>query len=359
MDRKKDGGGADRAKTTLSAAHSAPLRSPSLTSGRFAIIKRTPTAMPVVITDLRFTVYPSDYQLQAIIGNDGRDRPTVFQALHVPTGAMVAIKRIDVEKYPELLEPHTADIVHACSLRHKNIRTPLVSFLAGTELWSVMRIMDAGSAWRAMQYGSRPGLDESAIAYVLGEILKALLHLHQHGYVHNGVKASSVLVDTDGTVQLGDFRDMRTMIRQGQRVHAIHDYTGTAATIPWLAPEVLDQDLYGYDQKADVYSVGITALELANCHAPYSKMPPTKAFLLKMNGTITLEDYLGPQPRRMSKAFRSIVNLCLNRDPRLRPTASKLLEHPFFKHHKRKVGSLLDVLKTLPPLSEHLPSRSH
>eukprot|EP00124_Ichthyophonus_hoferi_P005689 Ihof_evm1s903 gene=Ihof_evmTU1s903 len=346
-------------RSHVMSSESSVSRSPSLTS-RFGRVVKIGGKIGNALEDLldkKLTANPNDYELQCAIGNNHNDRPTVWQALHIPTNTVVAIKRVDLEECDDLPVVQRECILSA-SFQHDIIRQPLVSFTTGSELWLVMKIMRAGSAWRIMQYGDRAGLEEHCIAYILGEMLKGLVYLHQQGYVYNGLRASSILLDTDGAVQLASQSDIQTMFKQGHRTASIHHYTASAHTVPWLAPEVLDQDLYGYDQKVDIYSVGITALELANGHAPYTNMPPTKVFLLKMNGTITLEDYLGPHPRRMSKGFRTLVNLCLNRDPRLRPTAAKLLSHSFFRKHTRNLSALLNVIEALPRLDSQLPSRA-
>ncbi|KNC71193.1 hypothetical protein SARC_16270, partial [Sphaeroforma arctica JP610] len=83
-----------------------------------------------------------------------------------------------------------------------------------------------------MQYGDNPGFDESTVAYVLGEVLRALIYIHDNGYVYNNLKASSILLDTNAEVRLRDFRDCVSMVNGGIRAPAVHKYGGTAATIP-------------------------------------------------------------------------------------------------------------------------------
>eukprot|EP01134_Creolimax_fragrantissima_P005112 CFRG5112T1 len=289
------------------------------------------------VTDAKCILDAKKFKLLGVVGNDSHDRPTVYVADYLPTSQRVAVKRINLDMFPHQLEQCQKDMFFSQNFSHTNIRKCYGYFLAGTEYWMVMPFMSAGSAWRVMQYGSRPGFDEPTIA---------------------NVKASSILLDQDASVNLCDFRDSVNMVVNGIRSTAVHKYDGTAATIPWMAPEILDQDLYGYDQKADMYSIGITALELANNHAPYSSQPPTKVLLLKMNGTLTTDDFLGPHPRRMSKHLRNIINICLHRDPRRRPTAVKLLQHSFFKNSYKKKSYVASVLQSIPALTEHLPPRS-
>jgi len=155
--------------------------------------------------------------------------------------------------------------------------------------------------------------------------------------------------------------------------------------LPWMAPEILQQDLQGYDFKSDIYSVGITAIQLGRGTVPYVGMPPTKVLLEKLRGdTPKLCDSLvmndvdtsapgasdsgvgssvtspgewrnGGQPTpqgKFSVAFQQVVDLCLQRDPRLRPTASGLASHLFFKQVKRKAREVLaELMLAVPSLA--------
>ena len=91
------------------------------------------------------------------------------------------------------------------------------AFVAGTELWTIVRPLKLGSAWRLMQYGEGMGLSESLVGYIMYEVLQAIIYLHSISIIHGGIRASTILIDDDGTVQLSDYRESEHLIQGGQR----------------------------------------------------------------------------------------------------------------------------------------------
>ena len=139
--------------------------------------------------------------------------------------------------------------------------------------------------------------------------------------------------------------------KSSSRKYPRNTFVGTPC---WMAPEVMDQSL-GYDQKADIWSFGITAMELATGTAPYAKFPPMKVLMLTLEnppptletcGDLNGEDY----KKNYSKIFQKMVEKCLQKDPEKRPTASELLKHPFFKK-ARGNDELIDSLMGGPSLA--------
>ncbi|KAL1094530.1 hypothetical protein V6Z11_D06G098900 [Gossypium hirsutum] len=118
-----------------------------------------------------------------------------------------------------------------------------------------------------------------------------------------------------------------------------------------MAPEVMQQ-LHGYDFKADIWSLGITALELAHGHAPFSKHPPMKVLLMTLQNAPPGLDY--ERDKRFSKSFKEMVATCLVKDPKKRPASEKLLKHHFFKHARSYDYLVHTILDGLSPLGERL-----
>jgi serine/threonine protein kinase len=195
-----------------------------------------------------------------------------------------------------------------------------------------------------MKIAYQDGFEESAIGSILKETLKALEYLHEHGHIHRDVKAGNILLDSNGVVKLADFGVSACMFDKGDRQRSRNTFVGTPC---WMAPEVL-QPGSGYDFKADIWSFGITALELAHGHAPFSKYPPMKVLLMTIQNAPPGLDY--DRDKKFSKSFKEMVAMCLVKDQTKRPTAEKLLKHSFFKTAKPPELSVKKLFTDLPPL---------
>ncbi|KAF9622739.1 hypothetical protein IFM89_032919 [Coptis chinensis] len=179
--------------------------------------------------------------------------------------------------------------------------------------------------------------------------LKALGYLHRHGHIHRDVKAGNILLDSNGIVKLGGFGVSACMFdRVIASVPGIRLWKSMLVSCCYkMAPEVL-QPGSGYDYKADIWSFGITALELAHGHAPYSEYPPMKVVVMTIQNAPPGLDY--DRDKWFSKSFKEMVAMCLVKDQTKGPTAEKLLKHPFFKHAKPPGLSVKNLLTDLPPL---------
>ena len=153
--------------------------------------------------------------------------------------------------------------------QHASIASYYTSFISGNEAWLVMPLYEGGSVGDLLHGRYPHGLEnERSIATILRSVLEALEYLHKQGQIHRDVKASNILLGKDGHAQLGDF-GLCAILKEGQRTLTF------AGTPCWMAPEVL-VDERGYDSKADIWSLGITAYELAEGHPPYAELTPIK-----------------------------------------------------------------------------------
>ncbi|KAG4128546.1 hypothetical protein ERO13_D09G026200v2 [Gossypium hirsutum] len=292
----------------------------------------------------RFPVNAKDYKLYEEVGEGVS--ATVYRALCIPLNEIVAIKVLDLEKCNNDLDGIRREVQTMSLIDHPNLLRAHCSFATGHNLWVVMPYMAGGSCLHIMKSAFPEGFEEPVIATLLREVLKALVYLHSHGHIHRDVKAGNILVDSNGAVKLADFGVSACMFDTGDRQRSRNTFVGTPC---WMAPEVMQQ-LHGYDFKADIWSFGITALELAHGHAPFSKYPPMKVLLMTLQNAPPGLDY--ERDKRFSKSFKELVAACLVKDPKKRPTSEKLLKHNFFKHARSYDYLVRTILDGLAPLGE-------
>ncbi|XP_071917301.1 uncharacterized protein [Coffea arabica] len=289
-----------------------------------------------------YSVNPNDYKLLEEVGYGAS--ATVYRAIYLPLNEVVAVKCLDLDRCNSNLDDIRREAQTMSLIDHPNVIGAYCSFVVDSYLWVIMPFMAEGSCLHLMKIAYPEGFEESAIGSILKETLKALEYLHRHGHIHRDVKAGNILLDSNGEVKLADFGVSACMFDKGDRQRSRNTFVGTPC---WMAPEVL-QPQSGYDFKADIWSFGITALELAHGHAPFSKYPPMKVLLMTIQNAPPGLDY--DRDKKFSKSFKEMVAMCLVKDQTKRPTAEKLLKHSFFKNAKPPELSVKKLFADLPSL---------
>ncbi|GIZ47282.1 hypothetical protein CKM354_001037800 [Cercospora kikuchii] len=242
---------------------------------------------------------------------------TVYRALHKPTGEYVAIKHIDLEGSDDDIHEIQLEISLLATCSSEFVTRYRTSFVRGVKLWIVMEFLGGGSCLDLLKPCPR-GMEEKYICIIIRELLKGLDYLHSTGKIHRDIKAANILLSESGQVKIADFGVAAQLTNiKSQRL----TFVGTPF---WMAPEVIQEA--GYDFRADIWSLGITAMEMANGEPPRSDVHPMKVlFLIPKEKPPRLEG------SRFSREFKEFVTLCLNKDPEKRPSAKSLLKHSWIK----------------------------
>jgi len=266
------------------------------------------------------------FDLMEVVGNGTYGQ--VYKGRHTKTGQLAAIKVMDVTEDEEEEIKLEINVLKKYS-HHRNIATYYGAFIKKSppgkddQLWLVMEYCGAGSVTDLVKSMKAQSLKEDWIAYICREVLRGLTHLHACKVIHRDIKGQNVLLTDNAEVKLVDFGVSAQLDRTiGRR----NTFIGTPY---WMAPEVIACDENPdatYDNRSDLWSLGITAIEMAEAQPPLCDMHPMRAlFLIPRN----------PPPRLKSKRwnskFKNFIETVLVKDYHQRPYTDQLLKHPFVR----------------------------
>mmetsp|Transcript_12808 Transcript_12808/g.23742 ORF Transcript_12808/g.23742 Transcript_12808/m.23742 type:complete len:577 (-) Transcript_12808:1493-3223(-) len=291
------------------------------------------------------------YELVAQIGQGAFAK--VWQARCEAMKSDVAIKIMELDNLTSSLDDIYQEVRVMLLSKNSSVLRAYACFVVKRSLWLVMPLMRKGSCLRIMKVLKRMGLGdgmkEAWIATILKSALIGLEYIHQQGKVHRDIKASNLLMDSDGSVRISDFGVAAWMPTGGldRRETERRTFVGTPC---WMAPEVMEQG-EGQPEKADIWSFGITALELAKGYAPYARLHAMKVMLATIKepppSLKSYDDYQSTK-NKFSRHFKEIITLCLQRVPAQRPSASTLLQKTFFKRAAANSFLVKDLLEAVP-----------
>ena len=298
-------------------------------SCRHVEVVREPSAAAQAAAQAMTLPWPTQaacYTLQHEVGRGAFGR--VVSAWCPATSMHVAVKIVQLQEARGTLEAVQRE-VHVMQLsRHPNVLPLYTSFTVDATMWLVMPHMQGGAVAGLLVrgVGATPGrgLSEAAVAWILHEVLTGLAYLHGAGILHRDVKSANILLSADGSgVMLGDMGTARPVVPGGH---------GTAETVTgtvgWMAPEVIQGEAYG--SAADVWSVGILALELLTGAPPHAHLSQLALAVHTARAPPpTMQSYAGVHVPSSSRRFDAFVAECLKRNPAARATAAGLLRHSF------------------------------
>jgi serine/threonine protein kinase len=253
---------------------------------------------------------------------------TVYRARNTLTGEIIGIKTVPLSITAEEIEAVKKEIAMLDECNHANVVTYLGTYWTPGMLWVCMEYCAGGSVEKYFPSLGHP-VSEQCIAYICHEVLLGLEYLHSQRKIHRDVKGSNVLITENGGVKLADFgvsaQLMNTLSRRNSSVGTLH----------WMSPEAIQEK--DYDERADIWSLGITVIEMAEGEPPHFELHQMRTiFTIPRSPPPTLRDSAAWTPN-----MHKFLARCLVKDPANRPSAKDLLHDPFILEAQNKAAELV------------------
>eukprot|EP01117_Protostelium_nocturnum_P007762 TRINITY_DN2779_c1_g1_i1.p1 TRINITY_DN2779_c1_g1~~TRINITY_DN2779_c1_g1_i1.p1 ORF type:complete len:908 (+),score=435.89 TRINITY_DN2779_c1_g1_i1:130-2853(+) len=257
----------------------------------------------------------------------------VYKGRHADTGAHYAVKIITPEE-DEVLDDFLVEITILRKCKHHNIVGFYGAWMKGEELFIAMELCDGGAVSDIYQVCNE-GLNEDQIGVVTRETLHALAYLHSVNIIHRDIKGANILLTNAGDIKLVDFGVSAELKQTGEKRNTL------IGTPYWMAPEVVANKTGNvpYDTKSDIWSLGITLIELAEMNPPLHEIHPMKALMM----IPMREPPVFTHPDKWSREFKDFVAVCLSKSPDKRKSAEEMLKHPWILQTKEK-SVLVDLI---------------
>lgn len=261
----------------------------------------------------------NEFDLIELVGQGNYGR--VYKAMHKKTGKIYSAKIAYIEKTNEV-ESFKKEINILSQCNNQYIVHYFGSYIKGHQIWIILEFCDGGSLYELIKILPR-NLNEEEIASIVCMILKGLIFLHENKKIHRDIKTENILLTHEGIAKLADF---------GVSTQLMHSFSKKITKIGtpfYMSPEVILQNKYDY--KCDIWSLGITTIEMAEGEPPFAKV----------KGYWVLKKIITHPPKglknkeKWSSEFNDFVEKCLIYEPEKRPSAKELLQHPFILKYNR------------------------
>ncbi|XP_020672824.2 mitogen-activated protein kinase kinase kinase NPK1-like isoform X2 [Dendrobium catenatum] len=248
----------------------------------------------------------------------------VYMGMNLDSGELLAVKQVllgNSNASKEKAQAHIRELEEEVkllkNLSHRNIVRYLGTVREEETLNILLEFVPGGSISSLLgKFGSFP---EAVIKMYTKQLLQGLEYLHKNGIIHRDIKGANILVDNKGCIKLADFGASKQVAKLATMTAA----KSMKGTPYWMAPEVILQT--GHTFSADIWSVGCTVIEMATGKPPWSQQYQEVAALFHIGTTKSHP----PIPEHLSSEAKHFLLKCLHKEPKLRPPASDLLQHPF------------------------------